>query len=489
MKKIIFFAFAAAALMSCVEENLNITEDVLVRPMTISAGADVETKAHLDGKIVNWDATDVLGVYDGTSTIREFTTSEDDINGASATFSGEAATADMYYAVYPYSDAVRFEASTETFIASIPTTQTASLDNGFMNGAYVAVAKADCASGESLMFKNVCGYIKVTVSEANVKKVVVKSASGSKLLTGKIKVKVTDGDPETTVYDGSTLVYLVPAGESDYIAPGTYYIAVAPQNLNASEYSIRKVYDSTMKVWTGTKAFELKRNTPVNFGDLAAANFTWEEFTQVDLSSSAIFDSSNEYGIGAGNMSTNGTKDTKDYVNLWDNNKNSFVYLETTPLYGSTISAGYGAYMRWVFKSAEKPSSLIFEYVTVTYYGTEGSTYEGYPTPGYNYTPWTLSVWDPIKKGSTKMIKSLTVEGDAIPWESGQTYTSDIITAASAGDDVFERFQLSCLRSRKNAGPGVAAKDATDNIEWMDFTGTAAPYNWGLAELKLWTKK
>lgn len=489
MKKIIFFAFAAAALMSCVEENLNITEDVLVRPMTISAGADVETKAHLDGKIVNWDATDVLGVYDGTSTIREFTTSEDDINGASATFSGEAATADMYYAVYPYSDAVRFEASTETFIASIPTTQTASLDNGFMNGAYVAVAKADCASGESLMFKNVCGYIKVTVSEANVKKVVVKSASGSKLLTGKIKVKVTDGDPETTVYDGSTLVCLVPAGESDYIAPGTYYIAVAPQNLNASEYSIRKVYDSTMKVWTGTKAFELKRNTPVNFGDLAAANFTWEEFTQVDLSSSAIFDNSNEYGIGAGNMSTNGTKDTKDYVKLWDNNKNSFVYLETTPLYGSTISAGYGAYMRWVFKSAEKPSSLIFEYVTVTYYGTEGSTYEGYPTPGYNYTPWTLSVWDPIKKGSTKMIKSLTVEGDAIPWESGQTYTSDIITAASAGDDVFERFQLSCLRSRKNAGPGVAAKDATDNIEWMDFTGTAAPYNWGLAELKLWTKK
>ena len=87
------------------------------------------------------------------------------------------------------------------------------------------------------------------------------------------------------------------------------------------------------------------------------------------------------------------------------------------------------------------------------------------------------------------MVKSLTVEGDAIPWESGQTYTSDIITAASAGDNVFERFQLSCLRSRKNKGPGVAAKDATDNIEWMNFTGTTAPYNWGLAELKLWTKK
>ena len=489
MKKIIFFAFAAAALVGCVKENLNSVEEGALKPMTISAGVDADTKAHLDGKSVVWDATDVLGIYDGGSAIKKFTTSEDKINGTSADFTGQAAYLDMYYAVYPYSDAVSFDASTNTFTTSIPTTQTASADNGFMNGAYIAVAKADCASGEPLRFKNVCSYIKVTVSESNVKKVVVKSASGSKLLTGKINVKVTDGDPETTVYDGSTLVYLVPASGSDYIDPGTYYIAVAPQNLNASEYSIRKVYDSTMKVWTGTKAFELKRNTPVNFGDLAAANFTWEEFTQVDLSSSAIFDNSNEYGIGAGNMRTNGTNDTIDYVNLWDNNKNSFVYLETTPLYGPGISAGYGAYLRWVFKSDEKPSSLIFEYVTVTYYGTEDSAYKGYPTPGYNYTPWTLSVWDPINNGSTKMIKRLTVEDDAIPWESGQTYTSDIITAASAGDNLFERFQLSCLRSRKNAGPGVAAKDATDNIQWMDFTGTAAPYNWALAELTLWTKK
>ena len=132
--------------------------------MTISAGVDADTKAHLDGKTVMWDATDVLGLYDGGSAIKKFTTSEDKLNGASADFTGEAAYLDMYYAVYPYSDAVRFDASTNTFTTSIPTTQTASVDNGFMNGAYVAVAKADCASGEPLRFKNVCSYIKVTVS-------------------------------------------------------------------------------------------------------------------------------------------------------------------------------------------------------------------------------------------------------------------------------------------------------------------------------------
>lgn len=489
MKKIIFFAFAAAALMSCVEENLNITEDVLVRPMTISAGADVETKAHLDGKIVNWDATDVLGVYDGTSTIREFTTSEDDINGASATFSGEAATADMYYAVYPYSDAVRFEASTETFIASIPTTQTASLDNGFMNGAYVAVAKADCASGESLMFKNVCGYIKVTVSEANVKKVVVKSASGSKLLTGKIKVKVTDGDPETTVYDGSTLVYLVPAGESDYIAPGTYYIAVAPQNLNASEYSIRKVYDSTMKVWTGTKAFELKRNTPVNFGDLAAANFTWEEFTQVDLKTA--------WNTLEGHTGAAGTHDQ-----LYDGNLLTYYQASGFKDNGSGITAA-GPLMRWNLRrdvggKVYGVKAYVFEYRTITYWGEPGGNYEGYPTPGYIRVPWTLtlstlySATEGASTGQTRhyAFKTLTVEDDALPWEgNGAIYTSDVITynqPKAAVQDEIRDFMIGCTRTRHISAGGVLAKDATEGITWRT---TDNYYGFAFAEMKLWVKE
>ena len=476
MKKIIFFAFAAAALVGCVKENLNSIEEGTVRTMTISAGVDADTKAHLDGKTVMWDATDVLGLYDGGSAIKKFTTSEDKLNGASADFTGEAAYLDMYYAVYPYSDAVRFDASTNTFTTSIPTTQTASADNGFMNGAYVAVAKADCASGEPLRFKNVCSYIKVTVSEANVKKVVVKSASGSKLLTGKINVKVTDGDPETTVYDGSTLVYLVPASGSDYIAPGTYYIAVAPQNLNASEYSIRKVYDSTMKVWTGTKAFELKRNTPVNFGDLAAANFTWEEFTQVDLHDSNLFTTTMKYVPAGG---SNG-----QWNLLTDGKAPSGAFLMVNQ---GTYASGdkYGSPIRWDFKDAYKPSALIFEYTTAEYYTSDKtSIYYGYPTPGYNLIPWTVSIADPIG-GTTTLIKELTVENDALPWESLKTYTSDIITST---DGVLDRFQISCHRTRKNPGPGVSPKDATDGVEYRQF-GSDKVYSWALAELTLWTKK
>lgn len=489
MKKIIFFAFAAAALVGCVKENLNSIEEGTVRTMTISAGVDADTKAHLDVKTVMWDATDVLGLYDGGSAIKKFTTSEDKLNGASADFTGEAAYLQMYYAVYPYSDAVSFDASTNTFTTSIPTTQTASVDNGFMNGAYIAVAKADCASGEPLRFKNVCSYIKVTVSEANVKKVVVKSASGSKLLTGKINVKVTDGDPETTVYDGSTLVYLVPASGSDYIDPGTYYIAVAPQNLNASEYSIRKVYDSTMKVWTGTKAFELKRNTPVNFGDLAAANFTWEEFTQVDLNTA--------WNTLEGHTGAAGTHDQ-----LYDGNLLTYYQASGFRENGSGITAA-GPLMRWNLRrdvggKVYGVKAYVFEYRTITYWGESGGNYEGYPTPGYLRVPWTLtlstlySATEGASTGQTRhyAFKTLTVEDDALPWEgNGAIYTSDVITynqPKAAVQDEIRDFMIGCTRTRHISAGGVLAKDATEGITWRT---TDNYYGFAFAEMKLWVKE
>lgn len=471
MKRIIFFAVVAMTLASCVKEKFDVDNGVDGQVMTISAVVDAnsDSKTQLDGKVVKWEASDVLGLYDGVG-VQQFTTSEEAINGASATFTGEAADQDMYYAVYPYNENVKFDADTKTFSTNIPTTQTASAD-GFMSGANIAVAKA--AKGADYVFKNICSYIKVNVTEANVKQVVVKSTSGKKLLTGKVKVTVTDDAPVTTVYDGSTLVYLNPASGSDYIAPGTYYITVAPQNLSASEYTIRKVYDSTMKVWTGTKALELNRNTPVNFGDLAAANFTWEEFTQVDLHDSNVFKMTKYVPVGQSNGQWN---------LLTDGKAQSGAFLMVNQ---GTYASGakYGSPIRWDFNDAYKPSALIFEYTTAEYYTSDkNSIYYGYPTSGYNLIPWTVSIADPIG-GTTTLIKELTVENDALPWESLKTYTSDIITST---DGVLDRFQISCHRTRKNPGPGVSQKDATD-VEYRQFGSTV--YSWALAELTLWTKK
>ena len=124
MKRIILFAIASMALVSCLEEKMDITEvEGSGIAMTISAISEVDTKTHLDGKAVNWNPSDVLGLYDGTC-IRQFTTSEEAIDGASATFTGEAAEQDVYYAVYPYNENVKFDADTKTFSTNIPTAQT-----------------------------------------------------------------------------------------------------------------------------------------------------------------------------------------------------------------------------------------------------------------------------------------------------------------------------------------------------------------------------
>ena len=487
MKRIILFAIASMALVSCLEEKMDITEvEGSGIEMTISAMSEVDTKTHLDGKAVNWNPSDVLGLYDGTG-IRQFTTSEEAIDGASATFTGEAAEQDVYYAVYPYNENVKFDADTKTFSTNIPTVQTASAANGFMDGANISVAKA--AKGASYIFRNVCSYIKVNVTEANVKQVVVKSTSGKKLLTGKVKVTVTDDAPVTTVYDGSTLVYLNPASGSDYIAQGTYYITVAPQNLNASEYTIRKVYDSTMKVWTGTKALELNRNTPVNFGDLAAADFTWEEFTQVEMA--------NVWNALEGNTGSAGT-----HSQLYDGNNLTYFQASGFKENGSGITAA-GPIMRWNLRRVENGKTYgvkayVFEYKTITYWGESGGKYEGFPTPGFNRVPWTLTlstlynVVEGAPSGQTRdyAFKTLTVEDDAIPWEgNGAVYTSDVITyyqeKAGVKDEIRD-FMVGCTRTRHITEGGVLAKDATEGFRWRtpdDF------YGFGFAEMKLWTKK
>lgn len=487
MKRIILFAIASMALVSCLEEKMDITEvEGSGIAMTISAMSEVDTKTHLDVKTVNWNPSDVLGLYDGTG-IQKFTTSEEAIDGASATFTGEAAEQDVYYAVYPYNENVKFDADTKTFSTHIPTVQTASAANGFMDGANISVAKA--AKGASYIFRNVCSYIKVNVTEANVKQVVVKSTSGKKLLTGKVKVTVTDDAPVTTVYDGSTLVYLNPASGSDYIAQGTYYITVAPQNLNASEYSIRKVYDSTMKVWTGTKALELNRNTPVNFGDLAAADFTWEEFTQVDLKTA--------WNTLEGHTSAAGT-----HNQLYDGNLLTYYQASGFKENGSGITAA-GPLMRWNLRrdvggKVYGVKAYVFEYRTMTYWGESGGKYEGYPTPGYLRVPWTLtlstlySATEGASSGQTRhyAFKTLTVEDDALPWEgNGAIYTSDVITynqPKAAVQDEIRDFMIGCTRTRHISAGGVLAKDATEGITWRT---TDYYYAFGFAEMKLWVKE
>lgn len=70
-------------------------------------GQQGATRAEIDGLEIKWSTGDKISVFDGVkesdgSYAREFTIDDGEEGSASASFSGEAAESDTYYAIYPY---------------------------------------------------------------------------------------------------------------------------------------------------------------------------------------------------------------------------------------------------------------------------------------------------------------------------------------------------------------------------------------------------
>ena len=95
------------------EEFENINEPVVesqLHKMTFFAsqeGQEGATRAEIDGLDIKWSAGDKISIFDGVhgsdgSYAREFTIDEGEEGNTTASFSGEAAESETYYAIYPY---------------------------------------------------------------------------------------------------------------------------------------------------------------------------------------------------------------------------------------------------------------------------------------------------------------------------------------------------------------------------------------------------
>lgn len=234
MKKTIRFmlyAAVAAATVSCAEEiapekDYNNSTELI--PMTFSAGSEeVDSKITLqeDGLTLHWDNTDQIKVFDGTSnTLPAFTTTG---SGLSVDFTGgvEDAEAETYYALYPYQADAEFRldesaSNRPTIYAEVPTVQTAVAGNVPSN-AFIAVAKSD--NHNNFSFKTICGYLKFTLNQDNVKSITF-SGNDNESLTGKIKIYYENGTAKQTYVSGE--VYPTVTLEGNLVNGETYYAAI-----------------------------------------------------------------------------------------------------------------------------------------------------------------------------------------------------------------------------------------------------------------------
>lgn len=147
----------------------------------------------------------------------------------------------------------------------IPAEQTVAAGQTVDPKAMIMVAKGDA---NTLQFKNVCAYVKVT-PQFDCTAICLKS-NGAENLAGKMTVNYNDGEPTTTVTaDGTNTVYLV----GDITADNAYYIAVRPEAL-ASGFTIEFLTADTYYARSTNKALNLTRSNVKNLGEFTTSG-TW----------------------------------------------------------------------------------------------------------------------------------------------------------------------------------------------------------------------
>ncbi|MBO5642303.1 MAG: hypothetical protein J5900_07710 [Prevotella sp.] len=220
----------ALGLTSCQNELAELTPSGGER-ITLSVTQDdaAGTRTYLnDDKKVVWSTSDALSLFDTKNVNRPFELTK----GAGSTTGefGGTVSADSrkeYCAVYPYGADYTFTSGTVTGV-TLPAEQTA-VANGFDKSA--AIMTGYTTDAKNLAFKQLCAFVQITTESAT-KKIVFKT-NGTESLAGTLSVAIDEEGigSATVTSNGTGTVTLVPAGNEESIAAGTYLIAVLPGTL------------------------------------------------------------------------------------------------------------------------------------------------------------------------------------------------------------------------------------------------------------------
>ncbi|MGN0190238.1 MAG: hypothetical protein ACI39U_01150, partial [Candidatus Cryptobacteroides sp.] len=159
---------------------------------------------------ISWEKDDEIAIFFSDKT----TTSKAVSAGLSTEFTANVDEADAYYAVYPASAG---SLNGNEVTVSIPSTQDVS--SGFRAAHYAAALAVD----DNFAFKNICGWIKFTVEDPEIKRIIVRG-NGEQAITGNVTVTFDESGniASTTVSGGNSRLII------DIDGAGEYYAAVLP---------------------------------------------------------------------------------------------------------------------------------------------------------------------------------------------------------------------------------------------------------------------
>lgn len=258
MKTIRIFTMAAAALILAACGNEEFIENVengaaeQLVPMTFTANMP-QTRTYLSGGTnVHWSEGDEIALWDNTAK-RKFTAK--DIDGSSATFTGEANASNIYIAAYPYNAVVG-----EMSRIKLPAKQTAKWKS-FDNNLAISYA-VSMGGGLNLQFKNACALVKfyIGLSAIDVKTVSLVARNGE-VLAGTMSLNLERGELIPDV-DSSSRIDL-----SGPFEPAIdYYFVVRPCTLTGGFSLVIEYNDGTLKRTDVRKPVTLKAGQILDIG-------------------------------------------------------------------------------------------------------------------------------------------------------------------------------------------------------------------------------
>lgn len=277
MKKLSIFlcAVTAIAALACNKEIQEIPENpepqtpqVELFPMTFTATtADTRTVLDDDQEHILWAAEEKISVFDGVGN-REFISGG---TGRKVTFSGNAASANVYYALYPYDGLVQLSGtSVTTTLASAQTPR----DGSFADGLNINAAQS--TDKTTFVFNNVLSVTKFTLDATKLGGKTIKSvklASKSYPLAGDVVINFgeTCTAGPSTAEDAETFKE-VSMTDANGLADGTYFLLVLPNAGGEITMTFTATDNSTATITANVAAFGAGRIK--NLGTVQG--LTWE---------------------------------------------------------------------------------------------------------------------------------------------------------------------------------------------------------------------
>ena len=262
MKKIYSYfliAMAAAAVVSCVKEELGNETPVTPTGLVFTVQNETVVKSVLDENITpEWVDGDEISV-NGTSCAL--------LDAATGTFDGaNVETAEIYRAVYPYAADNVF--TDNVLSATVPAEQVIAAGQNVAPGALVAACISD---DTTLKFKNCVSLMQIDLPIEGVKEIVITVDGEAEVLAGPFTMDLAAETlaPVATA-EGTSKTVTLKAAEGTF-TPGTYYAAVLPGTYAGFSVKFSKSAEDTQTI-TSTKKLELARSNGKTLGTIFTYN-------------------------------------------------------------------------------------------------------------------------------------------------------------------------------------------------------------------------